>query len=299
MYTMYKLAVDIGGTKTIVGVIDEKMEIIDFQTFETIATSPQQQFDKIISLAKDYKNKYKQLAPQTLNIAMPGPCEYKEGIFLNPPNLQQYNGFNAGDYIRKQSDFDPAFVNDTDAAIRAEYRDLDVNESSLIYLTISTGIGLAYMNNGKPLHGEDGNFGEIGHTIIKTDSDYQCPVCKQYGCVENEISGLAISRKATDIMGEETSTRQAIDMYINDEHSEITAMLDEVMKMTQQLCNNIYSLYNVYTIVLGGGVTNSALPYKESIESYARNHNLMTEGEFKVKISNLNSNVLAGLYDVK
>ncbi|GAA6818186.1 ROK family protein [Staphylococcus lloydii] len=296
---MYKLAVDIGGTKTIVGVIDEKMEIIDFQTFETIATSPQQQFDKIISLAKDYKNKYKQLAPQTLNIAMPGPCEYKEGIFLNPPNLQQYNGFNAGDYIRKQSDFDPAFVNDTDAAIRAEYRDLDVNESSLIYLTISTGIGLAYMNNGKPLHGEDGNFGEIGHTIIKTDSDYQCPVCKQYGCVENEISGLAISRKATDIMGEETSTRQAIDMYINDEHSEITAMLDEVMKMTQQLCNNIYSLYNVYTIVLGGGVTNSALPYKESIESYARNHNLMTEGEFKVKISNLNSNVLAGLYDVK
>lgn len=296
---MYKLAVDIGGTKTIVGVIDEKMEIIDFQTFETIATSPQQQFDKIISLAKDYKNKYKQLAPQTLNIAMPGPCEYKEGIFLNPPNLQQYNGFNAGDYIRKQSDFDPAFVNDTDAAIRAEYRDLDVNESSLIYLTISTGIGLAYMNNGKPLHGEDGNFGEIGHTIIKTDSDYQCPVCKQYGCVENEISGLAISRKATDIMGEETSTRQAIDMYINDEYNEITAMLDEVMKMTQQLCNNIYSLYNVYTIVLGGGVTNSALPYKESIESYARNHNLMTEGEFKVKISNLNSNVLAGLYDVK
>lgn len=296
---MYKLVVDIGGTKTIVGVIDEKMEIIDFQTFETIATSPQQQFDKIISLAKDYKNKYKQLAPQTLNIAMPGPCEYKEGIFLNPPNLQQYNGFNAGDYIRKQSDFDPAFVNDTDAAIRAEYRDLDVNESSLIYLTISTGIGLAYMNNGKPLHGADGNFGEIGHTIIKTDSDYQCPVCKQYGCVENEISGLAISRKATDIMGEETSTRQAIDMYINDEHSEITAMLDEVMKMTQQLCNNIYSLYNVYTIVLGGGVTNSALPYKESIESYARNHNLMTEGEFKVKISNLNSNVLAGLYDVK
>lgn len=296
---MYKLAVDIGGTKTIVGVIDEKMEIIDFQTFETIATSPQHQFDKIISLAKDYKNKYKQLAPQTLNIAMPGPCEYKEGIFLNPPNLQQYNGFNAGDYIRKQSDFDPAFVNDTDAAIRAEYRDLDVNESSLIYLTISTGIGLAYMNNGKPLHGEDGNFGEIGHTIIKTDSDYQCPVCKQYGCVENEISGLAISRKATDIMGGETSTRQAIDMYINNEHSEITAMLDEVMKMTQQLCNNIYSLYNVYTIVLGGGVTNSALPYKESIESYARNHNLMTEGEFKVKISNLNSNVLAGLYDVK
>jgi predicted NBD/HSP70 family sugar kinase len=299
MYAMYKLAVDIGGTKTIVGVIDENMEIIDFQTFETIAPSPQQQFDKIISLAKEYKNNYDQLAPQTLNIAMPGPCEYKEGIFLNPPNLQQYNGFNAGDYIRQHSDFNPAFVNDTDAAIRAEYRDLDVNESSFIYLTISTGIGLAYMNNGKPLSGVDGNFGEIGHTIIKTDSDYQCPVCKQYGCVENEISGLAISRKATDIMGEETSTRQAIDMYMNDEHSGITAMLDEVMKMTQQLCNNIYSLYNVYTIVLGGGVTNSALPYKESIESYAQKHNLMTEGAFKVKISNLNSNVLAGLYDVK
>lgn len=295
---MYKLAVDIGGTKTIVGIVDENMEIIDYQTFETIASSPQQQFDKIITLASDYKDKYDQLAPRTLNIAMPGPCNYNEGTFLNPPNLQQYNGFNAGKHIRENSTFEPAFVNDTDAAIRAEYRDLE-SDDSFIYLTISTGIGLAYINNGKPLPGVDGNFGEIGHTIIKTDSKYQCPVCKQYGCVENEISGLAISRKATDIMGEFTSTRSAIDMYINDENNEITTMLDEVMKLTQQLCNNIYSLYNIYTIVLGGGVTNSALPYKESIESYAKTHNLMTEGEFKVKISRLNANVLAGLYDVK
>lgn len=135
-------------------------------------------------------------------------------------------------------------------------------------------------------------------SFIKGDSDYQCPVCKQYGCMENEISGLAISRKASHILNKHVSTREAIEMYLHQTHSEITEMIDEVLILTQQLYTNLFNIFNINNIVLGGSVTQSKLPYKSSIENYAQKHYLIQNSTLNVTISNLEANVLTGLYHV-
>ncbi|MEB7040237.1 ROK family protein [Staphylococcus gallinarum] len=293
---MLKLCVDIGGTKTIVGVVNEQLDIIASKKFETIKEDPKQQFTEIIKLANHFVTEYKEIDSNILNIAMPGPCDYTQGLFLNPPNLQQYNQFNAGQYIEQHSQFKPSFVNDTDAAALAEYRYIKSTTSDFVYLTISTGVGMAYVKNGQLVSGVDGNFGEIGHTVIKNDSDYQCPVCHQYGCVENEISGLAISRKASDLLNRPVTTREAITMYLEHEDETIHTMVEEVIKLTQQLCINIFSVFNIYHIVLGGGVTQSALPYKEAITNYVSQHHLIQNSTIQIDISHLEANVLTGLY---
>ncbi|GEQ06060.1 ROK family protein [Staphylococcus gallinarum] len=293
---MLKLCVDIGGTKTIVGVVNEQLDIIASKKFETIKEDPKQQFTEIIKLANHFVTEYKEVDSNILNIAMPGPCDYTQGLFLNPPNLQQYNQFNAGQYIEQHSQFKPSFVNDTDAAALAEYRYIKSTTSDFVYLTISTGVGMAYVKNGQLVSGVDGNFGEIGHTVIKNDSDYQCPVCHQYGCVENEISGLAISRKASDLLNRPVTTREAITMYLEHEDETIHTMVEEVIKLTQQLCINIFSVFNIYHIVLGGGVTQSALPYKEAITNYVSQHHLIQNSTIQIDISHLEANVLTGLY---
>ena len=293
---MLKLCVDIGGTKTIVGVVNEQLDIIASKKFETIKEDPKQQFAEIIKLANHFVTEYKEVDSNILNIAMPGPCDYTQGLFLNPPNLQQYNQFNAGQYIEQHSQFKPSFVNDTDAAALAEYRYIKSTTSDFVYLTISTGVGMAYVKNGQLVSGVDGNFGEIGHTVIKNDSDYQCPVCHQYGCVENEISGLAISRKASDLLNRPVTTREAITMYLEHEDETIHTMVEEVIKLTQQLCINIFSVFNIYHIVLGGGVTQSALPYKEAITNYVSQHHLIQNSTIQIDISHLEANVLTGLY---
>ncbi|OEK67239.1 transcriptional regulator [Staphylococcus equorum] len=295
---MLKICVDIGGTKTIVGLINEELEIVASQKFKTNKDVPEKEFNEIISLANDYITNYKDVDKTVLNIAMPGPCDYTQGLFLNPPNLQKYNGFNTGAYITQNSEFKPQFVNDTDAAILAEHQYIKAQTEDFIYLTISTGVGMAYMKQGQLVSGVDGNFGEIGHTVIKSDSSYQCPVCKQYGCVENEISGLAISRKASDILQREVNTKEAIEMYVQGEDEAIIQMIEEVLKLTQQLCTNLFSVFNIYHIVLGGGVTQSALPYKESIETYVKAHHLIRNSPISIKISDLEANVLTGLYFV-
>lgn len=248
---MLKICADIGGTKTIVGLINDQLEIIESRKFETFKEDPIQEFTEIINIAKYYTNHFENVDQISLNIAMPGPCDYTQGLFLNPPNLQTYNGFNAGEYIENQSTFEPYFVNDTDAAILAEYQYIKHQTENFIYLTISTGVGMAFVRKGELISGVDGNLGEVGHTIIKNDSDYQCPVCKQYGCVENEISGLAISRKASAILNRQVSTKEAIEIYVKGSQSEVTAMIEEVLTLTQQLCTNLFSIFNVNDIVLG------------------------------------------------
>ncbi|KRG08429.1 ROK family protein [Staphylococcus sp. NAM3COL9] len=295
---MLKICVDIGGTKTIVGLINEELEIVASQKFKTNKDMPEKEFNEIISIANDYLTNYKDVDKTALNIAMPGPCDYTQGLFLNPPNLQKYKGFNAGAYIMQNSKFNPQFVNDTDAAILAEHQYIKAQTKDFIYLTISTGVGMAYMKKGELVSGVDGNFGEIGHTVIKNDSSYQCPVCKQYGCVENEVSGLAISIKASDILQREVSTKEAIEMYVQGEDKTVTQMIEEVLKLTQQLCTNLFSVFNIYHIVLGGGVTKSPLPYKESIETYVKAHHLIRHSPISIKISDLEANVLTGLYFV-
>lgn len=295
---MLKICTDIGGTKTIVGLINDQLEIVDSQKFATNQTNPIQEFTEIIHIAENYVHHFDDVDQTTLNIAMPGPCDYTQGLFLNPPNLQSYNEFNAGHFIENNSRFKPYFVNDTDAAILAEYQYMTYQPEDFIYLTISTGVGMAYMRNGELVSGVDGNFGEIGHTIIKSDSNYQCPVCKQYGCVENEISGLAISRKASSILNKYVTTEEAIEMYLQHAHSKITEMIDEVMILTQQLCTNLFSIFNINDIVLGGGVTQSKLPYKSSIEKYAQSHHLIQNSTLNITISQLEANVLTGLYYV-
>src|SRR5699024_3033641 len=207
---MLKICTDIGGTKTIVGLIDEHLAVIESQKFDTYINDPEAEFSEIMSIANKYKENYKNIDQNTLNIAMPGPCDYTKGLFLNPPNLQDYIGFNAGDYIKQHSEFTPHFGNNTNATRLFEYQYIKSETKDIIYLSISTGIGIAYIRDGQLITCVDDNFGEIGHTIIKNDSNYQCPVCHQYGCVENELSGLAISRKASDILERKVSTREEI-----------------------------------------------------------------------------------------
>ncbi|PTI62701.1 ROK family protein, partial [Staphylococcus succinus] len=51
---MLKICVDIGGTKTIVGLINEDLKIIDSKKFETNKVDPTAQFNEILKIAKQY-----------------------------------------------------------------------------------------------------------------------------------------------------------------------------------------------------------------------------------------------------
>lgn len=65
---MLKICVDIGGTKTIVGLINEDLEIVASQKFKTDKDVPEKEFEEIINLANDYVENFENVDKTSLNI---------------------------------------------------------------------------------------------------------------------------------------------------------------------------------------------------------------------------------------
>ena len=89
----------------------------------------------------------------------------------------------------------PAAVdNDANVAALGEWRfGAGQGTDSLLYVTISTGIGGGWVLGGRIWGGADGMAGEIGHVIVRPGGA-SC-ACGRRGCTEAEASGWAIAAR--------------------------------------------------------------------------------------------------------
>jgi glucokinase len=85
--------------------------------------------------------------------------------------------------------------NDANAGALGEFRyGAGRGTESLVYVTLSTGVGAGLILNGKTYRGKDGLAGELGHVPI-SDSGTTCS-CGAVGCLESLCSGRAIGQRA-------------------------------------------------------------------------------------------------------
>ena len=86
--------------------------------------------------------------------------------------------------------------NDANAAALGEWRfGAGRGAASLVFVTVSTGIGGGVISDGRIVHGRRGLAGEIGHMTITSESE-RC-LCGAVGCFEAVASGTALGRRAT------------------------------------------------------------------------------------------------------
>ena len=88
--------------------------------------------------------------------------------------------------------------NDANCGALGEYRfGAGRSARSMIYVTLSTGIGSGIVIDGKVERGRDSMAGEIGHLPL-SDLDVAC-TCGGKGCLEALASGRAIARQAREV----------------------------------------------------------------------------------------------------
>lgn len=145
-------AVDIGGTKTLVASFDKHGTIIEQAKFAT----PEVYEDFLQELASTVAN-FTTKDFQAVVAAAPGRIDHSEGIYLAGGNLKWTNE-------PIQSDFEKLFhapvhvENDAKAAAVAEARAAGPAYETVVYLTISTGIGVGVCVNGK-----------LDHTLLEAE----------------------------------------------------------------------------------------------------------------------------------
>ncbi|MFN3202598.1 MAG: ROK family protein [Bradymonadia bacterium] len=142
-------------------------------------------------------------APVALGFACPGPMSGAEGRFLDPPNMPRWHDFALLDHLARSPQqigenavrkIPATMMNDANATALAEWRwGAARGHSTVIYLTMSTGMGAGLVIDGRLFQGPDELAGEIGHLRLTDEG----PVgFGKRGSVEGWLSGPGMTQVA-------------------------------------------------------------------------------------------------------
>ena len=193
----YLGAIDIGGTKTMVGVIDAEANILAKRRFATHTANC------IAHLSDCYAQLNECLSElgltgsdlKGLGVSMPGMVDAATGFLLQAPFAGWYDVDVKGCFTHLFGSDKVYVENDVNACAIGELIFGHACDSFL-WVTVSTGIGGAVIIDRKLVYGNNSCAGEIGHTKVEFEHPVQCS-CGQWGCVEAHGSGTAITRMFT------------------------------------------------------------------------------------------------------
>jgi len=303
----YYIGIDVGGTKVLTALADEKGLILKKaqepteadKGEEIIISNIKKSIDRVINNSPITKKEVKRIG-----IGSPGPLDLEKGLIIENSNLSWTN-VPIVEILEEMTGIPVILENDANAAALGEKHFGAGREAdNIVYITISTGIGGGIIINKKIYHGGKGNAGEVGHMTLIPDSNYQCG-CGNYGCFEAVASGTAIARRGREVLNKERES--LIKNYSKNEPDNIDAPLIasaaragdeqaiEIFKLTGRLLgigiSNVVNLFDPEIVLLGGGVMNAKdlfiTELKASLQERALEANLK---DLKVKEVGLGKN---------
>ncbi len=260
------LAIDIGGTKLAAGIVDASGSILARGEVPTVAVEgPERVLDRIVRLAEDLVRSpgMSAHAMQRIGIGCAGPVDRQAGLILNPPNLPGWLRVPLVERVEKALGRPAVLENDANAAALGEFRyGAGRGASSIVYLTVSTGIGSGIILDGKIWHGVKDGAGEVGHMTLLPDGPL-CG-CGNRGCLEALASGPSIARRAREALatGRPSRLRGVTDFTAADVvrlAQEGDALAAEVWdKTVRYLGLGVAAIVTILAperVVIGGGVS--------------------------------------------
>jgi glucokinase len=256
--------VDLGGTKMLVGVIDDERR----ESYRAIAPSLGLGQDELIATLQRELEAAIEARPQVAAVGLGIPCtiDRERGAAVSAVNLELAD-FPIRDLTSERLGLPVAVDNDVNAAVLAEHRfGAARGADNAVMLTIGTGIGGGLVLGGEVFRGSTGAGAELGHVVIDADGPRCQGNCPNRGCVEAMASGTAIAREG--LAAAEAAPDSALGRALADgatlDGREVTdaalggdpAAIGVLEKIGRHLGVALSSLANVFdpdVIVIGGG----------------------------------------------
>lgn len=279
----YAIGIDLGGTKTAVGLVNENGDVISREIFSTkdpntTVGEMMKSIDSMIFEMGEIKG---------IGIGSPGPIDSKKGIVVCPPNLPLWRDIPLADILKDKYEVDVFLNNDANVAALGEWLfGAGRGVNNFIYITVSTGIGGGAILNGRFYEGENANALEVGHATI----DYRGPRCGcgNYGCFEAMASGTALARFAKEAVAknadsvltgyENIRAEDVFDAVRKGDALAIKLVDDEALYLGIGLTNVINS-FNPGMVAIGGGVSKAWDMYYDRMMQVIRERALPTNYE--------------------
>jgi glucokinase len=184
-------AVDIGGTKIAVGIVDDSGKILAQMQAPTDPNNYADSLNLIAGMLRETSQKAC-VELTGIGIGSTGPVDPMRGEFGDVDFLPGWRGKSPVKDLAQIFKVRVALENDGDAAALAEAGwGAGRNRTRLIYVTVGTGIGGGIIIDGQLYRGVDGAHPEVGHQVIDLAGP-QCS-CGFRGCWESLAAGPAMA----------------------------------------------------------------------------------------------------------
>ncbi len=265
--------VDIGGTKVLLLLVNEKGEVVFREKRSTPKPADPEALIRLIrriltdSATLDEKGREPVLAG--LGVCIAGFIEAEKQVVHQSPNLNWHTPVPFGKLLAESFTCTVIIENDANAAVLGEvYYGSATGHDNVIYITLSTGIGGGLFLNGRLYRGTTGFAGEIGH-IKPYGQGRECK-CGGYDCLETWASGSAIAKSASLLWDEKTLesgsfTAEEVFAMADKGNELASAIINNTAEQTGRGLANLVTLLNPSCIVVGGGVASGRPDYLKKV----------------------------------
>ena len=268
-----KVGIDLGGSHVAIGIVNN--EGIILKQFEKDFTVKEKEnvlpvaIKYIVDTIKELRQQYDFLE---FGLGMAGAIQ--NGVILRSVNLGVEN-YDIKTELENKTGLSVHIKNDAKCAALAEYKYGDIKEyNNIIFLTLGTGIGGAFIYHGTLMQSDCAEGYELGHMIIKSDG-LKCR-CGKKGCFETYGGILAFKNKVInrlnlshDISGPELRA------IMNNSMDKITDIIEEYIGDLSIGISNLINIFEPDCIVIGGGFARYDYMLLDKLKSKLINSNLL------------------------
>ena len=293
----YVLGLDMGGTNSVLGIVDARGQVIS-----RISIKTQQYKDINVYVDTLYEEATKIVDPI-------GGFEMIRGIGAGAPNANYYTGnieqapnlpwkgiVPFAELLSKRFGMPAHITNDANAAAMGEMiYGAARGMKDFIMITLGTGVGGGVVVDGKVLYGHDGFAGELGHVTVDYSENARMCGCGHKGHLEAYASATGVARTAKEIV---TTTKKKTllrdldpdqitskDVFDAAEKGDVVAK--EIFDYTGMMLGRAFADFIHFSapeaIILFGGLTKAGKYILDPVVK-AMNDNVMAIWKDKVKV---------------
>jgi fructokinase len=256
---LYKVGVDLGGTKIESVLLDDGLNVLKRKRIPTPQNDYRQILDSISSLVLEMSE---DVPDFSLGICTPGAISKRTGLIKNS-NTQCLIGKPLKEDLENLVGKKTSMENDANCFAMAEATLGAATDYDLVFgVILGTGVGGGIVIDKKLHSGRTNIAGEWGHHTLHTNGNL-C-YCGKTGCVETYISGPSLERQWTKLTGKSQRLPEILSSIDNDLRKK---WKDDFLENFGHGLANVIDILDPDVIVLGGGLSNIDFLYAEGKES--------------------------------
>ncbi len=272
---MYKVGIDIGGTKINMGLFEKESK--------KLIANKKAYITEIEDLSLYIKETLTELCIEnninisriiSIGIGIPGTVSADGKKILKVPNISILSDDITVDF-ESTLKIPVRFVQDSRAAAWGEYLcGGGKGSNSVVCVTLGTGIGTGVVIDGKIYSGALGCAGELGH-LPTVENGRKCG-CGKVGCLEKYCAGGGLDITAKEILGDNKASSDLFEAARGGNEKAVKA-IENAVKMLGAGLVSVINLMSPDCLLFSGGLSEQEEMYLNPIIAYIKEHCYVTD----------------------